>query len=231
MAEYVAVPAINILKLPEDLSFEHASLLEPVTVCLHPILRLGNMLGKDVLIMGAGTIGLLALQIFKRMGAKNVIVSDIVDSKLELSLKLGADMAVNVLKETLRSALVKKIDNGEADIVFESSGSNSAKKAAIEAAKGRAMILQVGTSPSDISYEAALYEQITRKELDIRGSWMNYSAPFPGPEWITAVWMLQTGMIRVDDLITHRYPLDETGKAYDMIFGKKEDFIKVIIKP
>ena len=189
------------------------------------------MLGKDILVTGAGTIGLLAIQIFKNMGARNIIVSDIVESKLKLAQKLGANIAVNVLKENLKKALEKVLANGEVDLVFESSGSNPAKKAAVEVIKGRGMILQVGTSPADITYEAALYEQITRKEIDIRGSWMNYSAPFPGPEWDMAVWMLQSGKIQVEDLISHRYSLDDVGKAYDMIFGKKEEFIKVIIKP
>ncbi len=234
MAEYVAVPEENVLPLPGNLSFENAALIEPIAVCLHPILPLKNMLGRDVLITGAGTIGLLALQIFKVMGARHVIVSDIVENKLNIAKKLGADITINVMKEPLKNALKNSLENntgGEVDLVFESSGSNPAKKSAIEAVKGKGLILQVGTSPADITFEANLYEQITRKELEIRGSWMNYSAPFPGPEWTLAVWLLQSGLIKVKELITHYYPLSEIGKAYDMIFGNKEEFIKVIIKP
>jgi threonine dehydrogenase-like Zn-dependent dehydrogenase len=231
MAEYVAVPEKNIVKIPANLSFEDAAFLEPVTVCLHPVLNLGNLLGKDVLITGAGTIGLLALQIFKAMGARNVIITDVVQAKLDIAVKLGADFAVNVATSDLQKVLTEKLGYYMVDLVFESSGSSIAKKTAVTMAKGRGIILQVGTSPADITYEGHLYELITRKELEIRGSWMNYSAPFPGNEWRIAVWMLQAGIIKTKELISHRYSLQDIGKAYDMIFANKENFVKVLIKP
>jgi len=105
MAEYVAVPESNIIKIPDSLSFEDAAFLEPVTVCLHPIITLGNLLGKDVLITGAGAIGLIALQIFKAMGARNVIITDVVPFKLDVAIKLGADQAINVAKDNLAEVL------------------------------------------------------------------------------------------------------------------------------
>jgi len=227
-AEYVKVPAANIVLLGDGFPLEKGAFIEPVTVCLHPILRLGNLLGKTVAVTGLGAIGLLAVQIFKAMGAKNIIASDIVAEKLSLALEMGATRTVNVAAESLEDVLDSL---GGADVVFESSGSNPAKLSAVKIAKGRGTVLLVGTSPRDITFEASLFERITRKELNIVGSWMNYSAPWPGSEWETAVWMIKEGLINTDLLTTHRYGIDEFQKGLDVIFGGKELFIKIIITP
>jgi len=119
---------------------------------------------------------------------------------------------------------------GGIHVVFESSGSNPAKESAVRITRGRGHILLVGTSPRDITFNAALFELITRKELVIEGSWMNYSAPWPGKEWSTAVWMLKSGLINVGPLTTHRYSLDDAQKALDTIFIDK-NFVKVLLIP
>jgi len=227
-AEYVKVPASNIVLLGDGFPLEKGAFIEPVTVCLHPILRLGNLLGKTVAVTGLGAIGLLAVQIFKAMGAKNIIASDIVAEKLSLALEMGATRAVNVAVESLEEVLDSMKG---ADVVFESSGSNPAKLSAVRIAKGRGTVLLVGTSPRNITFEASLFERITRKELNIVGSWMNYSAPWPGSEWETAVWMLKEGLINTDSLTTHRYGIEDFQKGLDVIFGGKELFIKVIVTP
>ncbi len=230
MAEYVAVPRSNVLALPPGLSFELGALIEPVTVCLHPLLRLGNLLGASAIVTGAGAIGLLALQALKAMGARTVIVSDVVEAKLAAARSLGADTTVNPTRGSLRDAAAA-LPEGGADVVFESSGSNPAKKDAIACAKGGGTVLLVGTTPQDVSFEAPLFERITRKELRVVGSWMSYSAPFPGPEWTTGLWLLESGRVRAEGLITHRYPLERVADAFAMILGGRETFIKVMLEP
>lgn len=227
-AEYVIVPAVNIVPLGTDFPLERGAFIEPVTVCLHPILRLGNLLGKTVVVTGLGAIGLIALQIFKAMGAKNIVASDIVSEKLALAKKLGATHSVNVMSESLEDIVGAM---GGADVVFESSGSNPAKKSAIKVARGGGQVLLVGTSPADITFDAALFELITRKELHIVGSWMNYSAPWPGKEWSTAVWMLKQGLIDVSPLVSHKFGFSEIQTALDVLFVTKENFIKILLTP
>ena len=95
--EFLRVPAINLVPIGE-LSFDQAAFIEPITVCLHPILRLDNLLGKDVVVTGAGTIGLLAIQIFKSMGCREIIASDISDGKLELAKQMGATHVCNPIR-------------------------------------------------------------------------------------------------------------------------------------
>lgn len=227
-ADYVKVPAINLVPLGDDFPLEKGAFVEPVTVCLHPILRLGNLLGKTVVVTGLGTIGLLAVQIFRAMGARHIIASDVVPAKLELAARMGATQTVNVAKEALDEATDPL---GGAHVVLESSGANPAKKSAVQVVRGRGTVLLVGTSPNDITFEAALFERITRKEINVVGSWMNYSAPWPGSEWTTAVWMLKSGVIDVEPLTTHRFALEEFPRALEVLFGGNELFIKIMTTP
>lgn len=227
-ADYAVFPARNLVPLSDDFPLIKGALIEPVTVCLHPILRLGNLLGATVAVTGLGGIGLLAVQIFKAMGAKNIIASDVVDEKIELAKKLGATHGVNVLKDNLKEVADSV---GGAEIVFEASGTLPGKKSAIEIARGRGKILLVGTNPSqEVVMDGVLFELISRKELEMIGSWMNYSAPWPGKEWSIAAWMLETGLIKTDEIITHCFPLSDAGKAFDLIYSG-EPFIKVVLAP
>lgn len=226
-AEYVAVPACNLVPIPDSLSFERAALLEPLTVVLHPLMMLGDQLGSlnTVVVTGLGAIGLLGVQVLKHMGAKNIVVSDIVDEKLKLALELGATHAVNVKSDKLEDVTDGL---GGANLVFESSGSNPAKQSAVRVARSRGKILLVGTSPRDITFEAALFERITRKELFLIGSWMNYSAPWPGREWTEASRLVDEGHIDDRKIITHRLSLEDGQRAVDIVTKNSEPFIKVM---
>ena len=225
--EFVRVPSKNLVNIG-DLNFNKAAFIEPITVCLHPILRLDNLLGKDVVVTGAGTIGLLAIQIFKAMGCRKIIASDISNEKLELATKIGATHVCNPIEETLEDFCANILEDG-ADVVFESSGAGSAKISAIQVAKGRGTVLLVGTSHAPINFTAAQFETVTRNELNLVGSWMSYSAPFPGLEWTTAVWMLDAGLIDVKPLQTHTFNIEQIQDAYDVIYNNKELWAKVMI--
>ncbi len=225
--EFLRVPAQNLVAIG-NLSYDQAAFIEPITVCLHPILRLDNLLGKDVVVTGAGTIGLLAIQIFKAMGCKNIVASDIADGKLEMAEAMGANIVCNPINESLEDVCERELDDG-AHVVFESSGAPPAKVSAVAVAKGGGTVLLVGTSHAPVNYTGPQFEQITRKELNLVGSWMNYSAPFPGAEWTTAAWMMEAGLIKVDGLQTHTFPIEQIQAAYDVIYKNEELWAKVMI--
>lgn len=225
--EFLRVPAQNLVAIG-DLTFDQAAFIEPVTVCLHPILRLENLLGKDAVVTGAGTIGLLAIQIFRAMGCRSIIASDVSEGKLKMARSMGANIICNPIKEPLEEVCARELKDG-AHIVFESSGAAPAKISAMQVARGRGSVLLVGTSHAPITFTGPQFETITRKELNVVGSWMNYSAPFPGSEWSTAVWMLQTGRIRVDELQTHTFPIERIQEAFNVIYQNEELWAKVMI--
>jgi L-iditol 2-dehydrogenase len=225
--EFLRVPARNLVPIG-TLTYDQAAFIEPITVCLHPILRLENLLGKDVVVTGAGTIGLLAIQIFKAMGCRQILVSDISAGKLEMAMRLGATCACNPLNESLEAVCERELEDG-AHVVFESSGAGPAKISAMQVARGRGSVLLVGTSHAPLTFTGPQFEAITRKELNVVGSWMNYSAPFPGPEWTTAAWMMEAGLIHVDALQTHTFPVEKIQDAYDLIYENSELWAKVMI--
>jgi len=116
MAEYIAVKAQNIVKLPDEVSYKEGAMVEPLSVALHGIERVNVKAGATALVFGAGTIGLLALQCLKAVGAGKVYVVDIIDKKLELAKKLGADDVINSMNVDLNKYLS---DNGRPEIVVE----------------------------------------------------------------------------------------------------------------
>lgn len=225
--EFLRVPARNLVAIG-SLTYDQAAFIEPITVCLHPILRLDNLLGKDVVVTGAGTIGLLAIQIFKAMGCRNIVASDVAEGKLEMARAMGANILCNPVKEPLEEVCARELADG-AHVVFESSGAAPAKISAMQVARGRGTVLLVGTSHAPITFTGPQFEAITRKELNVVGSWMNYSAPFPGPEWTTAAWMMDAGLVKVDALQTHTFPIDRIQEAYDVIYQNRELWAKVMI--
>jgi L-iditol 2-dehydrogenase len=225
--EFLCVPAKNLVAIG-NLSYDQAAFIEPITVCLHPILRLDNLLGKDVVVTGTGTIGLLAIQIFKAMGCREIVASDISVGKLEMARAMGATIVCNPIEESLEDVCGRELEDG-AHVVFESSGAGPAKISAMAVARGRGFVLLVGTSHAPLTFTGPQFEAITRNELNVIGSWMNYSAPFPGAEWTTAAWMMAVGLVKVHGLQTHTFPVEQIQDAYDVIYRNEELWAKVMI--
>lgn len=226
-AEFLLAPARNVLPIPDQLSMEHAVFVEPLTIALHAVRDLGTVFGASALVTGAGTIGLLMLQVLRAMRCHTVVVSDPLRFKRDRARVLGADRTIDPSAE----------DAGEeggvrdADLAIECSGANAAKLDALNAVRAGGHVELVGTTAHDITLPAAAMEAITRRELVVRGSWMSYSAPFPGREWRDAVWMLAAGLVDVDALVTHRYPLADAEQAISSVFDEREPFIKVLFQP
>ena len=143
--------------------------------------------GKNVIIIGAGTIGLLALQCARELGAKSITAIDINPQKLALAKMLGATHVFNS-KEMSGKQIQTALEEIQFDqLVLETAGTPQTVALGIEVAGPRAQLALVGTLHHDLTLPFATFGQILRKELTIVGSWMNYSGPWPGKEWQTAV--------------------------------------------
>jgi L-iditol 2-dehydrogenase len=230
MAEYVCVPGRCVLKLPTGISYEEAAMIEPATVSLHGLLRL-KVAGSRVIVLGTGTIGLLAIQWARFLGASQVIAVDIDDFKLKIAGKIGADVVLNSGKETDQSlAKLQEATGGHlAGVVVETAGNPATQVQSIEVAASNGSVLYIGTAEKDVHFPASTFEKILRKELNILGSWMSYSPPFPGKEWNMAIQALAQGRIKVGDLITHRYKLHEAALALETM-RKGANTIKVMLQ-
>lgn len=216
-AEYVAVPERNAVKFDEDVSFEKGAFFEPATVALHGLRRVDYKGGKHVAILGGGTIGLLTAQWAKIFGAKSVTVFDILDERLELAKRLGIDYGVNTSKDNYMDE-VKEITGGRGfDYVYETAGNTITMKMAFELAANKAGVCFIGTPTRELSFSIAEWENINRKEFTLTGSWMSYSAPFPGDEWKLVAHYFKTGQLKIDDsFIFKKMPLSQIDEAFRM---------------
>lgn len=216
-AEYVVVPEKNAVKFGEDVSFEQGAFFEPATVALHGLMRVDYKGGKTVAILGGGTIGLFTMQWAKIFGASKVVVFDITPERLELAEKLGADAVIDT-KEDDYLKKAKALTGGAGyDYVYETAGNTVTIKMAFELAANKAGVCMIGTPTKELTFGVAEWENMNRKEFTLTGSWMSYSAPFPGKEWDMAAHYFQTGQLKFDDsLIFQKVSLKNIAEAFEM---------------
>ncbi len=215
-AEYVLVPEKNVVRFDDSVSFEQGAFFEPATVALHGLRRADYRGGGTVAILGGGTIGLMTMQWAKIFGAKRVAVFDIVPERLELAKRLGADYGVNsgvpdFMKE------VEEITGGRGfDYVYETAGNTVTMKLAFRLAANRARVCFIGTPTRELSFSVEEWENLNRKEFLLTGSWMSYSAPFPGDEWSLTAHYFGTGELKFDESLIYKIvPLSEIARAFE----------------
>lgn len=216
-AEYVSVPEKNAVKFDEEVSFEKGAFFEPATVALHGLRRCNYQGGKTVAILGGGTVGMLTMQWAKIFGAKKVVVFDILDERLDLAKRLGAHDVVNSGKEDFMDKVNEITDGKGFDYIYETAGNTITMKMAFKLAANKAQICFIGTPTKEMSFTVAEWENMNRKEFTLTGSWMSYSAPFPGDEWDLTAYYFKTGELKFDDsFIFKKVPLSKIDTAFEM---------------
>lgn len=225
MAEYVAVPAENCLIVPKELALKTAATIEPLTVAIHGVERIRTKSGDKTLVLGAGTIGLMTVLALRARGVGEITVVDLNEQKLELAKKVGADVVINPLKTDLDAHFKEQ---GLASIVFETAGNHLTQVQAVRYADRNAKVVFVGTCTKPIQFEPEEFELILRRELELTGSWMSYSAPFPGFEWHAALRYLSTGEIDTLPLITGIFSLEDQALPFEKMREKDSKEVKVL---
>lgn len=226
MAEFVAVPARNIVPIAENVTYEQAAVIEPITVAIHGVERAGAIdSGKSAIVYGCGTIGMLTLQCLRAKGLERIYAIDIDDSKLALAKKLGAYEVINSTKINVTEYFK---EHGLVDYAFETAGVRFLQSEVLELVKKKGAVVYIGTAHGTVELEGPRFEKILRGELKVTGSWMSYSAPFPGSEWRGAAELLRSGKVQVDELITHRFTLADGIKAFETLTDKASGAIKVM---
>ncbi|MFZ3576991.1 galactitol-1-phosphate 5-dehydrogenase [Virgibacillus sp. DJP39] len=230
-ADLVKLPSENIVKIPDNVDFNTAAMIEPSAVVVHGFYHTTIQPGATVAVMGCGNIGLLAVQWAKIFGAKKVFAIDIDDSKLEIAQEVGADVLINP-KNGLSHELVLNQTNGQgADLVIESAGSPITSAQVFALAKKGGQVLFMGIPYADITIERFYFEKIVRNELTVLGSWNAISAPFPGEEWATTVHYMSTGQLNVKPIISHQLNLQEGPEIFNKIINRQGTFGKVLFHP
>jgi threonine dehydrogenase-like Zn-dependent dehydrogenase len=211
-AEYVAMPAGNAILLEDSANLLSAVFIEPLTVALHAINIMAYRPGRTAAVIGAGGIGLLMLQCLKQLGSRHISVFDVDDNKLELAANLGAQFHLNPQDEdAVKAAFAQAAPNGY-DYVFEASGAPTAEILALKLAAPRGCVMYVGTPHAPLTLQPAEFELINRKELTLQGSWLNYSAPFPGWEWEYGAGLITKQQIDTGLLVGRILPLSQADR-------------------
>ncbi len=216
-AEYVVVPEKNAVKFSQDVSFEKGAFFEPATVALHGLERTGYQGGHTVAILGGGTIGLLTMQWAKIFGASKVVVFDILEERLDLARRLGAHEGINTLEKDFMDKAMEMTGGRGFDYVYETAGNTITMKMAFELAANKAGVCFIGTPTKDLTFSVKEWENLNRKEFHLTGSWMSYSAPFPGHEWELTAHYFATGELKFDEsFIFRKIPLSQIATAFEM---------------
>lgn len=221
-AEYVSVPARICCKLPDSLSFEHAALIEAVSVAVHAANRTPVSLGDTAVVVGSGMIGLLAIQAIKQKGCSQVIATDINSQRLEVAKKLGADVTINVAEEDAAARVLELTNGRGADVAMEVVGATPTIKSAIDCTRKGGSITIVGNLAPTI--ELPLQSVVTR-ELNVFGTCAS-SGEYPA-----CVDLLATGMIRVEELITAKAPLEDGHDWFARLYDGEPNAMKVVLCP
>lgn len=215
-ADYVVLPEKNAIKLAPSVTYEQGALFEPCSVTIHGLKCADYKGGKNVAVLGCGTIGLFTLQWAKIFGAKTVTAISRSIESLDMAKRLGADYTVSTLEEGFKDKL-KAITEGRGfDYVFETAGANATMLLAPEIAANKAHVCYIGTPKKDLVFTPALWENLNRKELIMTGSWMSGSAPFPGDEWTLTEHYFANGQLKYDPAMIHKkYAMKDAMEAFN----------------
>lgn len=160
---------------------------------------------------------MLTMQWAKIFGAKKTVVFDIVEERLDLAKRLGADCVINSGKEDFMDKVNAVTEGRGFDYIYETAGNTVTMKLAFELAANKAQVCFIGTPRKELSFGVQEWENLNRKEFTLTGSWMSYSAPFPGDEWELTAHYFKTGQLQFDDsFVFRKIPLSRIGEAFEM---------------
>ena len=221
-AEYVTVPAHILYRLPEGITFEQATLVETLSIAAHGVYRLSPHLGDSVVVVGAGMIGLLVVQVLKAAGCALVVAVDVAPERLELARRLGADVGLDPSRDDVRNRLRELTGGRGADGAVEAFGSTSAIRTAVSAVRKGATLALIGNVSPNV--ELPLQSIVTR-EISVNGSCASRG------EYPAAIDLIARKAVDVDSLISATVPLSEGVGWFRRLYEKEKGLIKVILNP
>lgn len=225
-AEYVAVPARVVFRLPDTLGFAEAAMIEPVSVALHAVRITEPEQGSTALVVGAGMIGLLILQSLRIAGCKKILVLDIDSGRLELAKKLGADQVVQSSSTTSHDAIaeqVRSLTQGYgADVVMEAVGSAATVQAAIASARKGATVTLVGNLASEVPLPL---QSVVTRQIRLQGS-CAIAGEFP-----KAIELMAARKIQAAPMLSAVAPLAEGPHWFERLYAHEANLMKVVLTP
>lgn len=218
-ADYLVIPAFNAFKIPDNISDDMAAIFDPFGNAVHTALSF-DLVGEDVLITGAGPIGVMAAAVARHVGARHIVITDVNEYRLDLARKFGVSRAVNVAQDSLKDVLSELGMTEGFDVGLEMSGVPSAFSQMLDNMNHGGKIALLGIPPNDMSTD---WNQVIFKGLTIKGIY--------GREmfetWYKMVSLLQSGL-DLSPIITHEFKIADFQKGFDVMSSGKSG--KVLLK-
>ena len=236
-AEYVKVPAANLIELPDNVSYEQAAMLEPLSVSMHSIRQCGLSTEPDdkekelnIIISGMGTIGLFTLMLLKGMGYKNIFCIGNKDCQAEYARTLGVEASgfCNIKNDDPVIFADKVTGGAGADVFFECVGKNESVSLGLNILGAGARLQLVGNPASDMAFSKDEYWKILRKQFKVTGTWNSSFTGEENDDWHLVIKALREEKISPEKLISHRFSFEELIKGFEIMRDKTEDYVKVM---
>lgn len=220
-AEYVAIPAHILYKLPDNVSFNEATLVEPLSVALHAVNLCPRELNASVTVVGAGKIGLLIIQTLRATGYGKIIVVDRNEAHRDLALQMGADKVFDFGPEAIEQIRAETKGEGT-DIAIEAIGVDEAFQLSVQSVRKGGSVVLVGNVSPSVSFPM---QYVVTRQLTLRGSCASAG------EYPACLDMIARGSIKLDKIISATAPLSEGDAWFKKLYNREGNLIKVILNP
>ena len=207
-AEYLCVPAFNVFKLPDVITDDMAAILDPLGNATHTALSF-DLVGEDVLITGAGPIGIMAVAIARYVGARHIVITDVNDYRLKLAKKMGATVALNVAEGSLEDTMNDLGMDEGFDVGMEMSGNPSAIRDMLKTLHHGGQVALLGIPPGETTVD---WEQVIFKGLTLKGIYGRKMFE----TWYKMASMLQSGL-DISPVITHHFDVEDFDQAFELM--------------
>jgi L-iditol 2-dehydrogenase len=221
-AEYVVMPEDFVFPLPDHMTLEEGAMIEPLSVGVYAIHRSGLRAGQDVVVLGAGPVGLVTMQVARAAGAGAVTVVDLDAHRLEVAKSLGATAIVNASREDPQERVLELTGGRGVDIVFEAAGSAKTAAMAVHLARRGGRVTAIGLPPED-NFPYPLVMAMA-KEVDIV-TVFRYANVYP-----SAIALVAAGRVDVKGMITHRFTLEHAERALQVSDRREDGVIKALVE-
>ena len=221
-AEFVTVPERIVYKLPDELSFAEAAMLEAVSVALHAVVVSEVKGGETTLVIGAGMIGLLILQAAKAAGCGRILVADVDASRLKLAEEAGADATILASGEAMVQQVLQETTGRGVDLVLEAVGRDETVAAAVDAVRKGGTVTLVGNITPQVTLPL---QKVVSRQIRLQGSCAS-SGEYP-----QAIELISNGKIRVTPLITAVAPLSDGAQWFERLHSREPNLMKIVLDP
>lgn len=230
-AEYVAVPADNLIEVPGNVSMQEAAMLEPMAVAVHAMRRVIPTPEDTVAVLGLGTIGMLLVMFLREAGIKNMVVIGNKEFQRQAVLRAGLpeECFCDSRMQNAEEWLLNRTKGAGADVVFECVGRNDTYAQVIRLTAPKGRICLIGNPFTDMMLKRDVYWKILRNQITVTGSWNSTFTHEPDDDWHYILERLQQQKVAPGQLISHRFSMENLEQGLHIMRDKTEDYIKVMV--